>query len=68
MNVNCPTCKKSVEWNESQPYRPFCSKRCQMIDLGDWAEEQQRIPGKPAVDPDMLDDEQLEAFIQSLKD
>lgn len=32
--VKCPTCKKTVIWNEKSIYRPFCSKRCQLIDLG----------------------------------
>ncbi|MBG6245836.1 DNA gyrase inhibitor YacG [Candidatus Symbiopectobacterium sp. 'North America'] len=39
-----PTCKRSVEWGENSPYRPFCSKRCQLIDLGEWADEEKRIP------------------------
>lgn len=42
--VSCPTCKKPVEWGENSPYRPFCSKRCQLIDLGEWADEEKRIP------------------------
>lgn len=44
--VNCPTCGKPVIWNESSPYRPFCSKRCQLIDLGEWAAEEKRIPSQ----------------------
>lgn len=42
--VNCPTCQAPVTWNESSPYRPFCNKRCQLIDLGEWADEEKRIP------------------------
>ncbi|KNC94274.1 DNA gyrase inhibitor YacG [Trabulsiella odontotermitis] len=42
--VNCPTCGKAVIWNEQSTYRPFCSKRCQLIDLGEWAAEEKRIP------------------------
>ncbi|MCL2894087.1 DNA gyrase inhibitor YacG [Brenneria tiliae] len=42
--VKCPTCKKTVIWNEKSVYRPFCSKRCQLIDLGEWADEEKRIP------------------------
>ncbi|WP_434636488.1 DNA gyrase inhibitor YacG [Klebsiella sp. I138] len=42
--VNCPTCGKSVVWNEQSLFRPFCSKRCQLIDLGEWAAEEKRIP------------------------
>lgn len=42
--VNCPTCGKPVVWAEVSPFRPFCSKRCQLIDLGEWAAEEKRIP------------------------
>ncbi|WP_312119229.1 DNA gyrase inhibitor YacG [Kosakonia cowanii] len=42
--VNCPTCGKPVVWGEASPYRPFCCKRCQLIDLGEWAAEEKRIP------------------------
>ncbi|MEM6160384.1 DNA gyrase inhibitor YacG [Erwinia sp. P6884] len=42
--VNCPTCGKEVIWDELSPWRPFCSKRCQLIDLGEWAAEEKRIP------------------------
>ncbi|MBW5405788.1 DNA gyrase inhibitor YacG [Morganella morganii] len=41
--VNCPNCKKEVIWGSESPYRPFCSKRCQLIDLGEWAAEEKRI-------------------------
>jgi endogenous inhibitor of DNA gyrase (YacG/DUF329 family) len=40
ITVNCPTCGKIVVWNEQSPHRPFCSKRCQLIDLGEWAAEE----------------------------
>ncbi|EDX9145309.1 DNA gyrase inhibitor YacG [Salmonella enterica] len=41
--VNCPACGKPVVWGEISPFRPFCSKRCQLIDLGEWAAEEKRI-------------------------
>ncbi|MBB1275688.1 DNA gyrase inhibitor YacG [Pseudoalteromonas sp. SR43-6] len=41
--VNCPTCKTKVEWSEQSPFRPFCSKRCQLIDLGEWSFENNKI-------------------------
>ncbi|TDB62152.1 DNA gyrase inhibitor YacG [Photorhabdus khanii] len=44
--IECPTCSKSVVWGEVSPYRPFCSKRCQLIDLGEWANEEKRIPSQ----------------------
>jgi endogenous inhibitor of DNA gyrase (YacG/DUF329 family) len=42
--LNCPQCKKTVLWSDDFPQRPFCSKRCQLIDLGDWANETFSIP------------------------
>jgi hypothetical protein len=44
ITVNCPTCGKSIIWDEKSPFRPFCCKRCQLIDLGEWADEEKRIP------------------------
>ena len=44
--VPCPTCERAVEWSESSPWRPFCSERCKLIDLGAWASEQHSIPGE----------------------
>lgn len=43
--LNCPTCKKIVYWTDEFPYRPFCSDRCRLIDLGEWANENHKIPG-----------------------
>ena len=42
--VNCPTCGDKVQWTPQSKFRPFCSKRCQLIDLGEWAEEEKYIP------------------------
>jgi len=42
--VKCPTCEKPVEWSKNSPWRPFCSERCRLIDLGAWADESHRIP------------------------
>ena len=51
--IKCPTCKKEIPWNSESIHRPFCSKRCQLIDLGQWADESNRIPGDPQDDPSM---------------
>jgi endogenous inhibitor of DNA gyrase (YacG/DUF329 family) len=48
MKVKCPTCEKDVEWGEEAKNRPFCSDRCKLIDLGEWAAEGHAIPGKSA--------------------
>lgn len=44
MNVKCPRCGKPASFTPENPHRPFCSERCQMIDLGAWAEEKYTIP------------------------
>lgn len=43
--VRCPTCGAAVAWVAESRYRPFCSERCKLIDLGAWAEERYRVPG-----------------------
>jgi endogenous inhibitor of DNA gyrase (YacG/DUF329 family) len=45
IKLNCPTCKKLVLWTEEYPHRPFCSDRCRLIDLGEWASESHKIAG-----------------------
>lgn len=42
--VPCPHCQKMVAWIPENIYRPFCSKRCQLIDLGEWADGEKAIP------------------------
>ena len=44
IHVKCPTCSKGVSWSKSEAWRPFCSERCKLIDLGEWADENHRIP------------------------
>jgi len=48
----CPHCKKPAKW-EDNPFRPFCSERCKMIDLGKWAAEDYHIPGNDADEEEM---------------
>jgi endogenous inhibitor of DNA gyrase (YacG/DUF329 family) len=42
--VSCPQCGKPAVWDRANRYRPFCSERCRLIDLGAWASENYRIP------------------------
>lgn len=49
--VRCPHCKGDSEWSPANPWRPFCSERCKMIDLGAWSSESYRVP---VVDTDEL--------------
>ncbi len=48
--VKCPQCGKSVEWKPESKYRPFCSDRCRLIDLGAWAAEEHKIAGSSQFD------------------
>jgi endogenous inhibitor of DNA gyrase (YacG/DUF329 family) len=41
--MKCPTCKKETDYS-ANPYRPFCSERCKLIDLGKWAGGEFRVP------------------------
>ena len=42
--VACPQCGIAVAWDPANRFRPFCSERCKMMDLGAWATESYRIP------------------------
>lgn len=68
--VSCPTCDAKVTWCAENTHRPFCSKRCQLIDLGDWAEENHAI-SQPMQSNTPLNEEMLDAleeqFIQQNK-
>ena len=41
--VSCPRCGKEMQWDVNNRYRPFCSERCKLIDLGKWANEEYRV-------------------------
>jgi endogenous inhibitor of DNA gyrase (YacG/DUF329 family) len=48
--MKCPMCKKTVEVRKNNPFLPFCSKRCKMVDLGKWLDGKYVIPDDPARD------------------
>jgi endogenous inhibitor of DNA gyrase (YacG/DUF329 family) len=41
--MRCPICKQETTY-EGNPFRPFCSERCKLIDLDNWLEGRYRIP------------------------
>lgn len=43
--IKCPQCHTPVAW-QGNPERPFCSERCRLLDLGQWASESYRIAGQ----------------------
>ena len=50
--VKCPICRTDVEWVPENKWRPFCSDRCRLIDLGAWATDQYRVAGETPLDND----------------
>lgn len=54
--VACPQCGAFIEFSSNNPFRPFCSQRCKLIDLGAWANEDYKIPDKsPPIDAENND-------------
>ena len=50
--VRCPQCGGESIWRADNKFRPFCSERCKLIDLGAWASESYRVPvQEESVDP-----------------
>lgn len=50
--VQCPICKQAAVYGPANPFRPFCSERCKLIDLGAWAAENYRLPDHQTRPPD----------------
>ena len=44
--VDSPGCGVEVLWDSRNKYRPFCSERCKLMDLGQWAAENYRVKGE----------------------
>lgn len=51
MQVRCPRCVRFVDW-EGNPWRPFCSERCKLVDLGTWVDEEYKVPGEKSSEED----------------
>ena len=54
--VSCPRCGQPVQWTPEAAWRPFCSERCKLSDLGAWANESYRVPVQeehPDLDADL---------------
>jgi endogenous inhibitor of DNA gyrase (YacG/DUF329 family) len=49
VRARCPRCGTIVRW-KGNSYRPFCSQRCKLIDLGKWVDEEYRITGEKTID------------------
>jgi endogenous inhibitor of DNA gyrase (YacG/DUF329 family) len=53
MERKCPTCRRKLTDDAaSSAYRPFCSERCRLADLGSWLDGAYRI-GSPVSEEDL---------------
>lgn len=53
----CPSCGAATPRSADNRYRPFCSERCALVDLGAWFGGEHRIPGAEAPAADAGQDE-----------
>jgi uncharacterized protein len=53
--IKCPLCGRLTFYSLENPARPFCSERCRLIDLGQWADESYKVPTR--LDPELNPDE-----------
>lgn len=44
--VPCPRCGQPAVFAPGNKWRPFCSERCKLVDLGQWASERYRMPAE----------------------
>jgi endogenous inhibitor of DNA gyrase (YacG/DUF329 family) len=54
--VRCPQCGGMALYSPDNRYRPFCSERCRLLDLGAWANDAYAIPGSPIEAPILAGD------------
>lgn len=57
--VRCPNCDKPAKATPENPWRPFCSERCKLIDLGEWLKEERRIPDETNIPSLPSDDDEM---------
>ena len=60
MTIDCPTCGTAVQWDTTNAFRPFCSDRCKLIDLGAWASEDFAVPTEAPPDDAPYGDPRLQ--------
>ena len=52
----CPNCGNPSDVNKVNQWRPFCSERCKLVDLGAWFDESHRIPSEENIPIEDADD------------
>lgn len=61
--VKCPICGRPTEY-EGNEFRPFCSERCKLLDLGAWIDEEYKLP----VESSEIDEADLEELERALNE
>lgn len=61
LKVKCPHCEKEFNYYSSK-FRPFCSERCKMVDLGQWLTESYKVSSK-----ENLSEEDIDKIEESLE-
>jgi endogenous inhibitor of DNA gyrase (YacG/DUF329 family) len=62
--IKCPQCGRLTVYSKENSFRPFCSERCRLLDLGAWASEEYKVPTKEHADfahPDLEPDTDLDS-------
>jgi endogenous inhibitor of DNA gyrase (YacG/DUF329 family) len=54
VRISCPTCRREEDVEDGFRWRPFCSRRCKIIDLGNWLDEVYRI-SVPVEDEELIE-------------
>lgn len=55
--IACPTCGNNSPWSTKNKDRPFCSARCKLIDLGEWASESYSIPQQDSEEDEVFSED-----------
>ncbi|ADZ91278.1 DNA gyrase inhibitor YacG [Marinomonas mediterranea] len=55
--IACPTCGTKSPWSTKNQNRPFCSDRCKLIDLGEWANESYAIPQQTSEEDEIFSED-----------
>ena len=51
----CPICRKPTDSEKDADF-PFCSERCRLIDLGNWASEKYKVSSPAMMDESESDE------------
>ncbi|GAB3475304.1 DNA gyrase inhibitor YacG [Marinomonas epiphytica] len=55
--IKCPTCQNESVWSKNNASRPFCSAKCKLIDLGEWANESYSIPQQSSEEDEIFSED-----------